>query len=117
LPDLKEKMSLALPKYMVPTIFLPSNRRPTNLSCKMDRKRLREIASSLSTKELVAYSSRATQRTPPSTDIQKTVAGLWANLFNVDVKSICLEDNFTVLGGDSLQAIELARMARDLATF
>ncbi|KAH6724193.1 hypothetical protein BKA61DRAFT_727923 [Leptodontidium sp. MPI-SDFR-AT-0119] len=114
LPTLREKMSVALPTYMVPTIFLPFSRRPTNMSGKMDRKRLRQIASAMSIEDLVAYSASGSQRTLPSTDTQKIVAGLWANLFGIDVESIALEDNFMVLGGDSLQAIKLVRMAREL---
>lgn len=105
LPKLKEEMSVALPAYMVPTIFLPFSRRPTNMSGKLDRKKLRHIASSLSIEDMVAYSSSETQRTPPSTDSQKILSKLWASLFGIDAESIVIEDNFMVLGGDSLQAM------------
>jgi amino acid adenylation domain-containing protein len=113
LPKLKESIGLHLPTYMVPSIFLPLKRRPTNMSGKMDRKRLKKIASQLSYEELIAYNEVQTRKAETVTTMEKTVLGFWAKLFTIEMNSIGREDNFLMYGGDSLQAIKLSRLARD----
>lgn len=112
LPSLKEAMTASLPSYMVPTVFLPFDRRPTNMSGKMDRKRLRQIVTDLSSNDLIAYNKSETQKTAPTTDNEKVLAILWAKLFGIEICSIGIEDNFLMYGGDSLQAINLVRLGR-----
>jgi aryl carrier-like protein len=114
LPKLKEEMALALPAYMVPTVFLPFTRRPTNTSGKMDRKRLRQIASELSTEELMVYNQEDNEKILPVTENEKLLASLWGTLFKVNADSFGVDDNFIMYGGDSLQAIKLVRLAQDL---
>lgn len=52
-----------------------------------------------------------TARSAPENDIERQVAALWAKLLNVD--SVNCEDNFFVLGGDSLIATRLIAALRE----
>ncbi len=42
---------------------------------------------------------------PPQTEVEKTLAKLWANILNLD--QVGITDNFLVLGGNSLQGVQL----------
>ncbi|KAJ6019897.1 hypothetical protein N7522_000605 [Penicillium canescens] len=112
-PELKLQMALSLPSYMVPTVFLPLECQPTNTSGKLDRKRLRQIASALSIEQFRSFTHRATTtKTPPSTRTEKILQSLWADLFNVNADQIGLSDDFIMYGGNSLTAVKLAGLAR-----
>ncbi|KAH7030084.1 hypothetical protein B0J12DRAFT_732507 [Macrophomina phaseolina] len=109
--DLREKMAVALPDYMVPRGFVELEDRPMNASGKLDRKRLREMASKLSTAELVAHGSDAV-KAPPATDMEKKMQALWAETLNLPTSLIGLDDDFFFHGGSSLHCIKLISAAR-----
>lgn len=112
-PELRRRMALSLPSYMVPTIFLPLECQPTNTSGKLDRKRLRQIASALSIAQFRSYTHRATTtKTLPSTRTETILQSLWADLFNVNAGEIGLGDDFLMYGGNSLTAVKLISLAR-----
>jgi amino acid adenylation domain-containing protein len=52
--EMLSQLSIYLPHYMIPTIFVPCSFMPLNTSGKMDRKAFRACAAALSKEELVA---------------------------------------------------------------
>lgn len=56
LVSLVSLLTTLLPRYMVPTMFIPLKYMPTITSTKLDRARLRNSASSLSTEQIAALS-------------------------------------------------------------
>lgn len=107
------KMSISLPQYMIPSIFIPCNYMPVITSGKLDRKALRALASGLNAEQLGPYTlsygvKRATE-TPMEARLQK----IWAKILVLPVESIGRDDNFLRIGGDSINAIELVSAAND----
>ncbi|KAL9594214.1 MAG: hypothetical protein Q9219_007157 [cf. Caloplaca sp. 3 TL-2023] len=99
-----------LPKYMVPNLYLPVREIPTSVGGKVDRKALRKIYASLSREQLSLYKSYATTGRRPKTEIQITLQQLWAKVLSMDAQQIGLDDDFLILGGNSLAAIKLASL-------
>ncbi|MCJ1261333.1 hypothetical protein MMC22_001197 [Lobaria immixta] len=109
---LAPQLSDVLPSYMIPSAYLPLGTVPMTTSGKVDRRRLRELASALSIEELASYSLSKLARREPSTAMEKRLQRLWAAVLNVDVDFISADDNFLQLGGDSINAIRLVSACR-----
>ncbi|KAK7955971.1 peptide synthetase [Apiospora aurea] len=100
-----------LPIYMVPAAYLPLQTMPLLVSAKTDRKRLRELGSSMSRRDISAFAAAVVPRRAPSTDMEKQLARLWGEVLGPDI-DIGAADNFFSLGGDSLRAMKLVASAR-----
>lgn len=100
----------ALPGYMVPTLYFPLLRLPRTPSGKVDRHRLKQAASELMTQELDSFTA-ARENRPVSTEAEKKLQAIWAQLLGRDTSSIGAEDGFLQLGGDSITAMKAASMA------
>ncbi|EHL00978.1 putative HC-toxin synthetase [Glarea lozoyensis 74030] len=113
--ELEEKMKTLLPIYAVPTVWVPLKTVPFTISRKADRRRLRNIVSELTVKELGIFINR--KRDASATELKLSPKGvklqaLWADVFKVDPSEIEPDDNFFSLGGDSVMAIKLIAAAR-----
>ncbi|KAJ4300033.1 hypothetical protein N0V90_005282 [Kalmusia sp. IMI 367209] len=108
----EDELVRALPRHMVPTVFLSVEALPVTLSGQVDRKLLREIGGSLSVHELAEKRSDAqgTKR-QPTTDMEKRIQRFWSQVLNVDLGSIGLDDNFFHLGGDSIEGMRMVSVA------
>ncbi|GFG01217.1 nonribosomal peptide synthetase 1 [Aspergillus udagawae] len=102
-----------LPRYMIPSVYIPVNSLPLSASAKIDRKALHNLSS----KHSMAYLSslrgdKASTKTsiPPSTRMEWRIHDLWRALFNVE--HISVDDSFFALGGSSILAMRLVSMAR-----
>ncbi|EFR02791.1 nonribosomal peptide synthetase 6 [Nannizzia gypsea CBS 118893] len=120
-PDTRQSISKVqtglekyLPLHMVPRAFVILERLPQNSSNKTDRRKLRDDASKLGYKCLIASSFGASKVAPepPANDKEQTVAELWSRVLCQDIKSIRRGDSFIALGGDSLAAIRLVSAMR-----
>jgi acyl-CoA synthetase (AMP-forming)/AMP-acid ligase II/acyl carrier protein len=67
--------------------------------CPIGKIRRRELA------ELVVPELTATQRTPPRTGLEATLAALWAR--ELDLAEVGIDDDFSELGGDSLSSVRI----------
>ncbi|RYP70205.1 hypothetical protein DL771_005592 [Monosporascus sp. 5C6A] len=99
-----------LPIYMVPASYIPLRIMPLLVSAKTDRKRLRELGSSLTTKDIAGFT--ASERRELMTPMGRVLAELWKQVLGADV-DVDANDNFFVLGGDSLHAMRLVAAARN----
>lgn len=99
-----------LPRYMVPTAYIPVNYIPVLISGKTDRKQLRQFGSTVDLRQLDddATSNGARELT----DIEHRLRQAWSETLKLDSETIRLEDNFFVLGGDSLSAMKLVSVCR-----
>lgn len=119
LPDeLQAELSLAnaeltkvLPRYMVPTAYIPVNHIPVLISGKTDRRRLRQFGATVDLRELDQDQENTAAR--EMNDFEQRLRQAWGQTLKVDVESIRLEDNFFVLGGDSLAAMRLVSVCRE----
>ena len=106
------QLSGVLPSYMIPSAYLPLGTLPLTTSGKVDRRRLRELASALTTEELSYCNLSKMARREPSSALEKRLQKLWATVINIDVDIISADDNFLQLGGDSINAIRLVSACR-----
>ncbi|KAK6069069.1 peptide synthetase [Seiridium cupressi] len=115
--QVKEEMSKLLPAYAVPSIWVPVKSVPYTISRKIDRKRLRTIAASLTVKELGTFASPPSEESSNDTAViisekESKLQKLWADVFDVPTNKIEPQDDFFSLGGDSVLAIKMIAAAR-----
>ncbi|VUC37662.1 unnamed protein product [Clonostachys rosea] len=101
-----------LPKYMVPSLFVPLWRLPLTASKKVDRKSLCNLVSKLPKKELAEYRAPAVLGRSPSTWAEKQLQHLWAGVLSLQADEISAESSFLAIGGDSIRAIRLVAACR-----
>jgi amino acid adenylation domain-containing protein len=106
------QLGVKLPRYMIPTTFIPCGYMPTITSTKLDRSRLKSLTAELSKDNLMAYSLVGMDKRPPKTTMETEMQRLWASVLNLPVDSIGRDDNFLHLGGDSITAVEMVLLAR-----
>ncbi|THC88162.1 hypothetical protein EYZ11_012394 [Aspergillus tanneri] len=105
-------LSLTLPPYMVPSVYVPLRHIPLLPSGKTDRRKLQSTGASLSPEDMLFFRERPkAQSRPIATPKEEKLQKLWADALGV--KSIQAEDNFFTIGGDSIAAMRLVGLARD----
>lgn len=103
-----EKLSHALPLFMVPRAFLAVARMPLTASGKLNRRRLRECAASLTWEELQTYQKAPSPARGPSSERETLLQELCAQILGRSPEDIQVTQSFTRLGGDSVSAMQLA---------
>nr|WP_258876039.1 amino acid adenylation domain-containing protein [Clostridium sp. CF011] len=97
--ELREGLKKELPEYMIPAYFMQIERMPLTPNGKIDRKALPEPDGEINTG--VEYAS-ATNET------EEKLVKVWSEVLGVE--GIGIDDNFFVLGGHSLKAIQVVSM-------
>ncbi|KAJ4316284.1 Nonribosomal peptide synthetase 4 [Fusarium piperis] len=105
-------LSTLIPAYMVPSVWLPIVKMPLTPSGKLNRHSLRLLAQAVPIALMSLYKLATKSGRAPSSEIEKQLAGMWAQVLNIDVASIGVEDHFFRLGGDSIGAMRLVTLAR-----
>ncbi|KAJ5341962.1 hypothetical protein N7541_011086 [Penicillium brevicompactum] len=101
-----------LPSYMVPSIFLPVRAMPRTVTGKLDRQALRSAIQSLTREQLQHYRAPPQPKIPVSSDAERQLQSMWAELLNMTTEDIGSEDQFLTIGGDSVIAMRMVAMAR-----
>lgn len=117
LVDMKEhiirQISTALPKYMIPSVFLAVTNIPVTANGKADRRALKaHIARQRLGPHLLLSGENTVQ--PPASETEKLLHSLWQMLLGLNGEQFGANSNFFELGGSSLAAIKLDSAARDL---
>ena len=103
---LRAHLRTVLPEYMVPNAIALLDRMPLTPNGKLDRR-------ALPAPELEAYVGRQYQ--PPQGATEEIVAGIWRELMSLE--RVGRQDNFFVLGGHSLMAVEMIERLRRAGLF
>jgi acyl carrier protein len=93
-----------LPDHMIPSAMVLLDRFPVTSSGKIDREKLRQLSPLLSQQSISNRSAQGTSG-DPRTKIQQTLLGLWCDVLKR--RDIGCDDDFFLLGGDSLSAVDL----------
>ncbi|KAH6865916.1 nonribosomal peptide synthetase 6 [Alternaria rosae] len=112
LKDMTKQLAIDLPGYMVPSAYIPLWKMPLLVSCKTDRKRLREIGTSVTRQDLRRFNSVISEKQEPTTETELKLRSLWAKLLGGEA-DFSANDNFFSMGGDSLRAMRLVPLARE----
>ncbi|KAI1866903.1 hypothetical protein JX265_007479 [Neoarthrinium moseri] len=121
--QIRSRLNETLPEYMVPRIYIPLATLPINSNGKVDRKKLKEHARSLSTSELFKYtesgsSEEVLTEIPQDDTVALEVSEILVNVLRrpeskgespLKGKNATLEN----LGLDSLRTVSLARSIND----
>jgi amino acid adenylation domain-containing protein len=100
-----------LPRYMVPTAYIPVNVLPVLISGKTDRKRLRQFGTTVDLQRLDQASAPTESR--ELTELETRLREVWCEVLKLDEAIIGASDNFFVLGGDSLAAMKMVSACRE----
>lgn len=113
LDGLEDALIAALPRHMVPTALVPLREMPLTASAKTDRKVLKQLASMVTTADLVRLgtSGKTRQMHAPGSVMERVLARLWAVALGRELE-LDVRDNFFKIGGDSLSAMRLVSLAR-----
>jgi amino acid adenylation domain-containing protein/non-ribosomal peptide synthase protein (TIGR01720 family) len=107
--DLQSALRAALPPYEVPALYIPISTMPTTTAGKLDRRSLRDAIAALPQEELLRmYSLAESSKKPLTTAAEQALALAWAEVLKVPVSRIGSDDNFFMMGGDSISAMVLA---------
>ncbi|KAL1591655.1 Non-ribosomal peptide synthetase [Paraconiothyrium brasiliense] len=112
LQSMTTHLSKDLPVYMVPSAYIPLWKMPLLVSWKTDRKRLREIGSSITRQDLRKFSAAMSSKTEAKSEMALRLEKLWAKVLGGDA-DFDSTDNFFSMGGDSLRAMKLVAAARE----
>ncbi|KFY79792.1 hypothetical protein V499_01225 [Pseudogymnoascus sp. VKM F-103] len=107
-----DHLSEVLPLFMIPTVYIPLQNIPRSITGKIDRRQLREIGSSLTAKDISMLCRLEGERHAPETDMERLIQRLWAEVLQIELDSISIDDSFIRMGGDSIGAIRLVSVAR-----
>ncbi|KAK2807650.1 Non-ribosomal peptide synthetase [Onygenales sp. PD_10] len=105
------EIKTVLPRYMVPTAYIPVNHIPTLISGKTDRKRLRQFGATIDLRQLDQGEQKPVNR--ELSELEQRLRHAWSQALKLEAESIRLQDNFFALGGDSLTAMKLVSLCRD----
>ncbi|KAF5636484.1 enniatin synthase [Fusarium sp. NRRL 52700] len=112
--DIDLKLSKRLPIHMRPSAFIYMSKLPTTSTGKIDRRELQRVGATFSVQDLVGKQTcgRDLKRHPTS-DAERKMQGIWADVLSVKPDMIGLDDDFFQLGGDSIAALRVVRKARE----
>ena len=101
--EIRKYLSIKLPDYMIPTVFMQVETMPLTANGKIDRKMLPEPSGKINTGiEYVA----------PQNAIEEKIAKVWESILGID--KIGVNDNFFHIGGSSIKAIQVvSRLMED----
>ncbi|KAL8998121.1 MAG: hypothetical protein Q9169_002742 [Polycauliona sp. 2 TL-2023] len=100
--------------YMRPQFYLPLKEMPLTSSGKVDRGALRRTYDECSRDQIASYRSGPVDKRATVTDVQRVLQGLWAQVLSLNPAQIGLGSDFISLGGESLAAIKLASLCREV---
>jgi amino acid adenylation domain-containing protein len=112
LADINRYLTEVLPRYMIPTAYIPLPTMPLLVSCKIDRKRIQDIGLSMTLQQLAKYAIGTVENQKPQTETELILQKMWMNLLGEGLQ-IGTSDSFFALGGDSLKAMKLVVAARN----
>ncbi|KZN40562.1 non-ribosomal peptide synthetase [Pseudoalteromonas luteoviolacea] len=100
--DIKHQLQGQLPDYMIPSAFVMVEKWPLTGAGKIDKSALPGVDDQTCMVEYVA----------PSTDTERMLLAIWADLLKVDVEKISVTENFFDIGGHSLLLVRLLSAIR-----
>ena len=102
-----------LPNFMVPAAIVAIPALPRTPTGKLHRRFLREEASKLSRKEILAYTSLETTYQSPVSDVEVLLQRVCAQVLDLPLSSVGMQANFFDLGANSITARQLVMAARE----
>ncbi|KAL3707268.1 hypothetical protein TMatcc_005245 [Talaromyces marneffei ATCC 18224] len=112
--DLLVKLRSILPGYMVPAMFLRASHLPLTPSRKVDRRKMKKLASQIPRDLLIGF-EQGTKNNDDGTDLNEReveMLDVWSQVLKLDKSRIQRQSDFFQLGGDSISAMRLVKYCR-----
>ncbi|GAB1218566.1 hypothetical protein ATERTT37_007825 [Aspergillus terreus] len=110
--QVEAQLQQELPRFMVPSIFVPVSRMPHMPSGKIDRPRLKRELEASPWEELRRYLPSAAPSRLATTNEERTLQEIWAQVLHLPSSKVGIDDNFFHLGGDSVNGMQAVVQAR-----
>lgn len=107
-------LSAVLPAYMVPEVYITISSIPLTMSGKTDRRRLRELAQTITKAQMEMINGVETEKEQPRNERERLLQAAWAAVLQKKASTIGIHDHFFKIGGDSLSAMKAVTAARSL---
>lgn len=112
LADANAELVKVLPRFMVPTAYVPVSHIPLLISGKVDRKKLREFGVDVDLRQQLEQSS--VDDSQQLDELEEKLRQAWGTTLKKPVEDIGHKSDFFALGGDSLAAMKLVSVCRAL---
>lgn len=112
LTQLRKDLVKSLPSFMIPALYIPLRKLPTNNNQKLDRTGLRKLAQELTEAQHMRFRQREDRGRPAEGPKEEALVALWSSILGMPGDKIAGFDSFFVSGGDSILAMKLASSAR-----
>ncbi|MBI5804541.1 amino acid adenylation domain-containing protein, partial [candidate division TA06 bacterium] len=100
--EMRKHLSDALPDHMIPQAYVQLDRLPLTAHGKLDRESLKKSSDRIRS---------GIEFQEPSTAAEKDIAGAWEKVLSLGKVSV--NDDYFVLGGDSIKAVKLVSLLSD----
>ncbi|KAL5365244.1 hypothetical protein BJX96DRAFT_179665 [Aspergillus floccosus] len=110
--QVEAQLQQELPRFMVPSIFVPVRSMPHMPSGKIDRPRLKRELETSPWEELRRYLPTAAPSRLATTNAERTLQEIWAQVLQLPSNKVGIDDNFFHLGGDSVNGMQAVVQAR-----
>ena len=105
------KLSVVLPKSMVPKVFICAAYFPVDTSFRIDRHALKVETEALDEEKRSRFTVSASAKRAPKDGMESRLQKLWSEILGVATEQIGRDDSFLTLGGDSITALRLESRA------
>ncbi|EPS29593.1 hypothetical protein PDE_04543 [Penicillium oxalicum 114-2] len=109
LQGFEDRLSAAVPPYMVPSAFFIIEDVPMTPTGKVNRRQLREDGPKLYWQQL---GSESHAEEIEESEMEGKIRKIWSEVLNLPLAKIDLDGKFTRLGGDSITAMQIASRCR-----
>lgn len=110
---LSDELAKSVPAFKVPSVYIPLKNIPLTVTGKTDRQQIRNIGCSMTAEQIAIVGQNKITYSPPTTDSERLMQLLWAEILHLQIGIIGVEDDFFELGGDSLGAMRLVSKSRE----
>ncbi|KAL4780783.1 hypothetical protein BJX76DRAFT_360501 [Aspergillus varians] len=108
---LHERLMDRLPRYMVPSVFIPVPEIPMTATGKTNRRQLAALGNAMTLVQLAELQPSRNRQQAAVTEMERTLQSLWAGILGLNAESIGTDHSFLQIG-DSIAAMRLVAAAQ-----
>ncbi|KAH7388999.1 hypothetical protein BKA64DRAFT_711107 [Cadophora sp. MPI-SDFR-AT-0126] len=111
--EFQKSLSLRLPSFMIPTVWVMVKQLPLTITGKIDRVSLRRLVENMDIVTFENISSMGISPEAPRTEMEKRLQQLWSEVLHIPREKVGINQSFISLGGDSILAMLVGARCND----
>ncbi|CEJ91933.1 hypothetical protein VHEMI07615 [[Torrubiella] hemipterigena] len=108
--DLMNRLTAAVPAYMIPTVFIPVLQLPITGTGKIDRKALQKLG--VAEYQKYRMCENVVQQEEVLSSTEQIIKKVWMSVLNLSDTELGVTRSFTRLGGDSITAMQIVSQCK-----